>query len=67
MSKVTCSPDSVGYNECGSLSPASAQGRQPPMLQLLVRMERDVIVRVRPNPHDGRGNLMSLTGPFAGV
>jgi hypothetical protein len=37
------------------------------MLQLLVRMERDVIVRARPNPYDGRGNPMSLTGPFAEV
>jgi hypothetical protein len=37
------------------------------MLQLLVRMERDVIVRAPPNPHNGRGNLMSLTGLFAEV
>lgn len=38
-----------------------AKVEQPTMAQMLVRMERDGIVRREPDPADGRGSLISLT------
>lgn len=41
-----------------------AQIEQPTMAQLLIRMERDGLIRRTPNPQDKRSSLVSLT-PFA--
>jgi DNA-binding MarR family transcriptional regulator len=41
---------------------AQAAGvEQPSMAETLARMERDGIVRRKPNPSDGRGSLFSIT------
>jgi MarR family transcriptional regulator for hemolysin len=38
-----------------------AKIEQPPMAQMLVRMERDGLIRRMPDPADGRSSLISLT------
>jgi MarR family transcriptional regulator, transcriptional regulator for hemolysin len=38
-----------------------AKIEQPPMAQMLARMERDGLIRRKPDPADGRSNLITLT------
>ena len=38
-----------------------AQVEQPTMAQMLARMERNRVIKRKPNPKDGRGSLASLT------
>lgn len=38
-----------------------AKVEQPPMAQMLARMERDGLIRRRPDPADGRSSRISLT------
>ncbi|HEY4090478.1 MAG TPA: MarR family transcriptional regulator [Luteibacter sp.] len=38
-----------------------AKVEQPPMAQMLVRMERDGLIERRPDPADGRSSLVTLT------
>jgi MarR family transcriptional regulator for hemolysin len=38
-----------------------AQIQQPPMAQMLARMERDGLIRRKPDPHDGRSSRITLT------
>ncbi|HEY6357464.1 MAG TPA: MarR family transcriptional regulator [Vicinamibacterales bacterium] len=41
-----------------------ARVEQPTMAEMLARMERDGVVRRRPNPDDKRATLISLAGPW---
>ncbi|MGA7436960.1 MAG: MarR family transcriptional regulator [Luteibacter sp.] len=38
-----------------------AKVEQPPMAQMLVRMQRDGLIERRPDPADGRSSLVTLT------
>lgn len=38
-----------------------ARVEQPPMAQMLARMERDGLIRRAPDPHDGRSSRVTLT------
>ncbi|HEY4173653.1 MAG TPA: MarR family transcriptional regulator, partial [Rhodopila sp.] len=38
-----------------------AQMQQPPMAQMLTRMERDGLIRRTPDPRDGRSSRIALT------
>ncbi len=38
-----------------------ARTEQPPMAQMLIRMERDGLIKRKPDPTDGRSSLISLT------
>ncbi len=38
-----------------------ARMEQPPMAQMLARMERDGLIRRAPDPHDGRSRRITLT------
>src|ERR1700761_775968 len=38
-----------------------AKVEQPPMAQMLARMERDGLIRRTPDPHDGRSSRIELT------
>jgi MarR family transcriptional regulator for hemolysin len=38
-----------------------AQIQQPPMAQMLTRMERDGLIRRTPDPYDGRSSRIALT------
>ena len=40
-----------------------ARVEQPTMAEMLRRLQRDGIVKRAPDPHDGRGSLISLTKP----
>lgn len=42
-----------------------ARIQQPPMAQMLARMERDGLIRRTPDPEDGRSSRVSLTGSAA--
>src|SRR5260221_6396422 len=58
-------PVLVALKDGGSLSQKELTGRagveEPSMAQLLARMERDGVIRRKPEPADGRSSLISLT------
>ncbi len=58
-------PVLVALKDGGSLSQKELTRRagveQPSMAQLLARMERDGVIRRKPDPADGRSSLISLT------
>jgi DNA-binding MarR family transcriptional regulator len=58
-------PVLVALKDGASLSQAELTRRasveQPSMAQLLARMERDGVIRRKPDPADGRSSLISLT------